>query len=632
MAPETVPIRACDITQPKSERSYKATNVISKLLRVVGAEVCSFRRNHQVAYRLVEHSRNIYDAINARIHLVDANDSWEDYEIYTQAIDPLEELLLKIVPAVFDERELNHFSTSSWAEYVRVTGQWHENTLAIRNCFRDMRTKPQFQALMGTLMDDEPEDDVLRACALDDLSYMDYLLRMIGESVQQIADLEPTVKGCVKKIADGIRKTSDLQRNKTGKHTQGCQELNMLLIQCAQIASRMVVMMVDASVSKGIRDSLMSDISLWGTLAQLVIDIYSFMVSQLIPKDSKRTPGSYAQTDIMIIIKFKARYDEVVKMVDKLPVSNLARVGFVYVTYSSTPLQVPSVIEIPQTYSRLLPLVGEIDRRYHAQSLLLVTLCRQATSSLATRSSICSRNALERALDQTIAALEAAGRHAGSWSGRPFNSTRTNSTPKRNDCREEDAAAQDSIDDCARLYERSVEELTACFQIMDIQNGVDHRERLRQARSKDDARVAEVNEKLAEYEHPSAVEVTVDIHENTRCGQKIGAFLFDSIPSTARLEYLKYIIVSQLEGQASAQSGHFELEDGGNNQSASLSLDSEVKDAIGHKGAVVFIVHQSDKNFLSEGLSGCEEQPNKQLEEEEEECQECQEESGGEVK
>ncbi|CAE6357756.1 unnamed protein product [Rhizoctonia solani] len=557
MAPEISSTHVHDIMQPKSELLYPATDIIYKLLKVVGAEVCSFHRNQQVAYRLVECARDLFDAINARIHLVDKSDSWEDYEIYTQAIDPLEEILLKFVLIAFDDGGLDHLATSSWAEYVRVTEQWRENRLEIRNCFRSMKTKPQFQALISTLMDGE--DDILDAYILDDLSYLDYLLRIIEEGAQQI--VEPKVKGYIEKVVEGLSKTRTLQHNNLGKHGSRFMEISALPIQCGFLASKIITMMVNVSIPEDIRNRLTSDSSFWGALANLVIDTYNFMVSQLINVEE------FDQTEITITItKFTTRYTVLVNQVSE-----------------------PLAIEMPLAYSRLLPLVGKISRRYHAQSLLLVAICRQATSQFTgPKKNMGSRDVLERALNQTVAALEAAAQGSGSGRSNPVNGVVTNGT-------EGIKKAQDSIDDCTGLYKQSVDELMACFQAMEIRCDTDYREALRQAQSRDSTRVSDAAERLNKYEHPSTMKVTVDVYDNNQQGNKVKSLLFASIPATARLSYVKHLAANQLEDRASAQAGHFERAGSSNDESSFLSLGSEVRGAVNGSNAIAFIAHPSGK-------------------------------------
>lgn len=79
-----------NLTEPTAE-SYPATNVSKYLIELIGKDVCAFRRNTQVSYRVVEQARAISRTINELIKRVDENDDWDAFDKYTQAIDPLEE-------------------------------------------------------------------------------------------------------------------------------------------------------------------------------------------------------------------------------------------------------------------------------------------------------------------------------------------------------------------------------------------------------------------------------------------------------------------------------------------------------------------------------------------------------------
>lgn len=79
-----------DLTTPRSNL-YPVTEVIYNLIQILGADVCSFRRNPQTSYRLVELARDLHDEINNLIEKVEESGDWEDYIKYTEAIDPLEQ-------------------------------------------------------------------------------------------------------------------------------------------------------------------------------------------------------------------------------------------------------------------------------------------------------------------------------------------------------------------------------------------------------------------------------------------------------------------------------------------------------------------------------------------------------------
>ncbi len=79
-----------NLTEPTAE-SFPATSVSKYLIELIGKDVCAFRRNTQVSYRLVERARIIATGINNLIKRVDSEDDWDAYDKYTQAIEPLEE-------------------------------------------------------------------------------------------------------------------------------------------------------------------------------------------------------------------------------------------------------------------------------------------------------------------------------------------------------------------------------------------------------------------------------------------------------------------------------------------------------------------------------------------------------------
>jgi hypothetical protein len=79
-----------DLTAPSSP-PFAATSLIKHLIELIGADVCSFRRNTQVSYRFVDVARDLCDTINNLIKKVEDTDNWDDFLAYIDAIDPLEE-------------------------------------------------------------------------------------------------------------------------------------------------------------------------------------------------------------------------------------------------------------------------------------------------------------------------------------------------------------------------------------------------------------------------------------------------------------------------------------------------------------------------------------------------------------
>ena len=84
-----------DLTGPENPKEYPVTDLSKKLIEWVNLDVIRFRRNQQVAYRIVDHCRETYDKINGVIDSIDQGPEDEaDYVMfihYTDAVGALEE-------------------------------------------------------------------------------------------------------------------------------------------------------------------------------------------------------------------------------------------------------------------------------------------------------------------------------------------------------------------------------------------------------------------------------------------------------------------------------------------------------------------------------------------------------------
>jgi hypothetical protein len=76
-----------------SGQGFPATEVVKFLIQTVGRDVCAIKRNSLSAYELVHGSGKIYKAINGLIDKIERGDGdfWDNFRMYTQAIDSLEE-------------------------------------------------------------------------------------------------------------------------------------------------------------------------------------------------------------------------------------------------------------------------------------------------------------------------------------------------------------------------------------------------------------------------------------------------------------------------------------------------------------------------------------------------------------
>ena len=84
-----------DLTKPDNPKEFAVSDLSKKLIEWVGLDVIRFRRNQQVAYRIVDHCRETYDQINGVIDTIEEGPGEEaDYDkftTYTDAVDALEE-------------------------------------------------------------------------------------------------------------------------------------------------------------------------------------------------------------------------------------------------------------------------------------------------------------------------------------------------------------------------------------------------------------------------------------------------------------------------------------------------------------------------------------------------------------
>ncbi|CAE7138718.1 unnamed protein product [Rhizoctonia solani] len=215
MADTLSPTLFYDLTLPKQgvERTpYPATDLIYKLLHHTGADVSSFRRNCQVSYRLVEYARDLYDEINSRIREAESSGSWESYDAYYRAIDPLEEVLLSIMEVTEVEREeylinatpLDLVDQTIEAWINRSISDWQGRRESIRKHLDDLRNREGLKECISATshtVDIEPylfdvqdfipspedyQNEIDSAKTHDDRTLLQNLLKSIGDNESKV--------------------------------------------------------------------------------------------------------------------------------------------------------------------------------------------------------------------------------------------------------------------------------------------------------------------------------------------------------------------------------------------------------------------------------------------------------------
>jgi hypothetical protein len=131
--------------------TYSVTDLIKYLIEVIGYDACALKRNTQTTYRLVNNASQIYKQINDLIKVVETEDgdTWDDFDKYTGAIDPLEEYVLdsSSVPWLALNFPFASFLFKISTLIEKESRQWLVNNDSITDCLQsiydwvDNRTK-----------------------------------------------------------------------------------------------------------------------------------------------------------------------------------------------------------------------------------------------------------------------------------------------------------------------------------------------------------------------------------------------------------------------------------------------------------------------------------------------------------
>ncbi|CCO34156.1 hypothetical protein RSOLAG1IB_00029 [Rhizoctonia solani AG-1 IB] len=513
-----------DLTTPKLQMRYAATDFIRHLLQHTGAEVSAFRRNCQVSYRLVEQIRDSYDALNKLIENAELTGSWEDYEKYNHAIDPLEELLLKILEVTEPEHKeylLPVTSTTTLGLFKGFINNWVDHRNNIRTYFDQLRKDEPFKGLViGSTNDD---DEINTAQSHDDRALLQGLLKAIATNLPNVKRENTKLKA-----TQAYQDLQSIVALQSGNPPQDIlkEPLRVLTIKYAMIIYGLTELMGLTTDPDSELDGQLYAASVWDPAEKLSTNIHAHL---------------------------RPKKDENV---------NLAQLQGMYDVLEKA-LEGDFSVDMPEAYYQLFKLVGKIGRAYHAQSILLASLCYDAASKFDKDSAIknnTTRNSLENALVKTIKAFQAAGLSAESA---PKGSS-------QNDVAEKNPAPNDAQPDCATLYGESINVIKKCFSTMSIEPDFDLLERFQDAQTKDQKRVQEVKLRL-EKTTPPPVNLMLKVYIKEKSGEPNKSESV-KVPQTTRLSYIKWIVEKGLPGTSSIC---FERH-GEATQPAELPLDTKI--------------------------------------------------------
>ncbi|KAJ3554192.1 hypothetical protein NM688_g3235 [Phlebia brevispora] len=159
---------------------YPATETSKYLIRLLAGDVCTFRRNVQTSYHLVDQARIVCKDIDQLIRRFDEQEDVDAFDRYSDAIGPLQELLLSLVEITERERAVAFLPPQdSLEQCTRFIAESVEQRRKIRDALTKLRSNVEFKSLgKDTAI---PEKDVKAAFRYDDLKFLSTVVNGASE-------------------------------------------------------------------------------------------------------------------------------------------------------------------------------------------------------------------------------------------------------------------------------------------------------------------------------------------------------------------------------------------------------------------------------------------------------------------
>ncbi|KAI0056747.1 hypothetical protein BV25DRAFT_1842149 [Artomyces pyxidatus] len=343
-----------------SATGFPATELIKYLIEAAGHDVVSFRRNTQISYQLVDRTRYICNVINSLIEAVDDDETWDTYDRFTAAVDPLEQLLYKLIEISEEEAQRYLPSSRSVDDAIVFTENWEVNRRELRaalsklydsKVFKDLSTDPDPAAFT--------EEEVAESAKYDDTSYFTELRGFI-ENHAALDTLGGSVQNLLRDINGRLRELQTLLLDTSS------EELTVIAIKSTMLIHGALSISADQLARQEQRDHLKSE-PVWQAAAALFLHL--------------------CQSDLASFSALEQEYDAFVRLLRSFP-----------------------TFALPDSYTQLMRLAGRIRRPFFAQALALVSLCRLLAAQFEEEDTRTIANAapMREACDAALAALHSA--------------------------------------------------------------------------------------------------------------------------------------------------------------------------------------------------------------------------------
>ncbi|KZV65754.1 hypothetical protein PENSPDRAFT_737500 [Peniophora sp. CONT] len=501
---------------------YGVSTLSKDLLRAVGLDVIQFRRNQQVAYRVVERSRDVLVKINGLISKIEesdpADEDWASFDLYQGGIDSLEDLLFGLADLAGEEAQRYLFTLNDVATCITDVEAWAENRKKLREAAHKLITDKTVLEIAS--VDAELQEEFTDAELQDDLAFYADLVRNIrGHEILKMKHL-----GEVKAILHNLERTvsgTDLQLLNDARKP----DFVTYAVKFAFVVHGTMEIAVKKETEAEWKLHFKSKL-VWDTAQSLALHIAG---------------GEEIYGDFRTL---QAHYDEFLRVLQNIP-----------------------GVETPKAYLELMKLAGHIHRPYSSRALALVILCRALVTLFNGHGNRVAKNVepLEDVFEETIDALKMARdayRDVKLYNLEGY---------EEDEVIQAFAAVQERIKECYSTFgaeDKWASEAT---------------KKIREAEEKDKARVKLMNtrvsstlSKLGGSNNLQETSVEVTVKDG---GLVVGIPVTVKVNSSARLAAIRYHVARSQDATLAkaALAGHFE-DDGG----LTISLDKSVQEVKGN--------------------------------------------------
>ncbi|KAF9266653.1 hypothetical protein L218DRAFT_996814 [Marasmius fiardii PR-910] len=342
-------------------QQHPATDFISNLLKAVGYEACQTKRNTHYLYSVITDYRDAYENVNGwidQIGTLKGEEKWNVFIKYTDAIDPLEEWLLKL----FQSLQTSYNKEKAYADAQNLA----------ETCFTHVESFESIRAILKTTVEEldkyfpEKDSKSIRARYLlgDDYLYLQDV-RSKFDNIQNMGHGGRHRNILVKELDDAIKYFKTWSAN-----APSAAEADKIATKGIQIW-----MLVHAVIEKG-------------TAAQAPEDLKTFLDADELWKELIKA------TKLV-----NKHFRDLGLGYDALETGYKALIAYLK-------QHGPSSKSLP-VYLEVLELVAKAARPYFAQAVILAKECEKL-AKVHSEKKLQERHEIEIVVDEVKAALESA--------------------------------------------------------------------------------------------------------------------------------------------------------------------------------------------------------------------------------